>query len=144
MATGTSTAIFSCMLAAGQQYNVPPRLLESIAHVESGYRANAINTNKNGTVDIGVMQINSKWLPELAKYGIHRDHLFDPCTNIRVGAWILSQEVARYGYSWEAIGAYNAGPYTAKNRDRKLNLYRRYATRILARWNQLIDRDRVK
>jgi soluble lytic murein transglycosylase-like protein len=144
MPTGASAAIFSCMLAAGQHYNVPPRLLQSIAHVESGYRTNAINTNKNGTVDIGVMQINSMWLPELAKYGIERQHLFEPCTNIKVGAWILSQEVARYGYNWEAIGAYNAGPYTAKNRHRKLTQYRSYATRVLNRWKQLIERDGVK
>ena len=144
MASGTSAAILSCMLAAGQQYNVPPRLLQSIAHVESGFRTNAMNTNKNGTVDIGVMQINSKWLPELAKYGIQRHHLFDACTNIRVGAWILSQEVARFGYGWEAIGAYNAGPYTEKNRDRKLGLYRNYASRVLARWRLLIEGDQAR
>jgi soluble lytic murein transglycosylase-like protein len=144
MATGTSTALLSCMLAAGQHYNVPPRLLQSIAHVESGYRIDATNTNKNGTVDIGVMQINSTWLPELAKFGIQRQHLFEPCTNIHVGAWILAQEVARYGYSWEAIGAYNAGPYTSKNRQRKLTQYRSYATRVLKRWNELLERERGK
>lgn len=141
MATGASGVIMSCLMAAGQQYNVPPRLLESIAHVESNYRADAINRNKNGTFDVGVMQINSSWLPKLQKYGIELNDLYDPCTNIHVGAWILANEVARYGYNWEAIGAYNAGPYTDKNRHRKLSQYRTYATRVLVRWNQLVGSD---
>jgi len=140
--SGASAAVLSCILAAGQQYNLPPRLLQSIAHVESGYRPAAINKNRNGTVDIGVMQINSSWLPELAKYGIERQHLYEPCTNIHVGAWILSQEVARYGYNWEAIGAYNAGPYSDRNRAKKIVQYRKYATRVLTHWQRLIASER--
>lgn len=54
------------------------------------------------------MQINSWWLPRLAAYGTIREHLFDPCTNISVGAWILRQEINRHGPTWKAIGRYNA------------------------------------
>jgi len=54
------------------------------------------------------MQINSRWIPILRKYGLQEDELFDPCTSIRVGAWILAQNIARLGNTWDAVGAYNA------------------------------------
>jgi hypothetical protein len=34
--------------------------------------------------------------------------LGDPCTNVKVGAWILSDCIRKHGYTWEAVGAYNA------------------------------------
>ena len=40
--------------------------------------------------------------------GLHPDHLWDACTNIYLGAWVLAQMKARHGDSWEAVGAYNA------------------------------------
>jgi soluble lytic murein transglycosylase-like protein len=68
----------------------------------------AVGHNLNGTRDIGLMQINSAWLPTLATHGIGESHLFDPCTSIHVGAWILAGNFHRLGYSWDAVGAYNA------------------------------------
>ena len=54
------------------------------------------------------MQINSSWLPTLAGHGIAEHHLFDACTSIHVGAWILAGNVSRLGYTWEAVSAYKA------------------------------------
>jgi len=68
----------------------------------------AINHNTNGSVDIGLMQINSRWFPRLAEMGIQPGDLWNPCTNIHVGAWVLAGEVRRFGYTWHAIGAYKA------------------------------------
>ena len=63
---------------------------------------------RTGTVDIGLMQINSSHLPWLSKYGIAREHLLDACTNVHVGAYLLAENMQRYGDTWEAVGAYNA------------------------------------
>ena len=109
--TSFGTASASCWDAAGARYGVHPSLLAAIAKVESGFDPSAVNSThvaRTGSVDLGLMQINSSWLPVLGRHGITREHLFDPCTSITVGAWILAGLFARYGVTWEAIGAYNA------------------------------------
>ncbi|WP_175912871.1 transglycosylase SLT domain-containing protein [Burkholderia metallica] len=97
-----------CLDDAAAFQHVSVSLMRGIAQVESGMNPNAINTNTNGTVDIGLMQINSTWLPTLAREGITRESLFDACTNAYVGAWILSQNIRQLGPNWNAIGAYNS------------------------------------
>lgn len=109
--TSFGTASASCWETAGARYGVHPSLLAAIAKVESGFDPSAVNgmhAARTGSVDLGLMQINSSWLPVLAKQGITRERLFEPCTSIMVGAWILAGLFARYGVTWEAIGAYNA------------------------------------
>lgn len=101
-------AAASCFEQAAARYKVPVELLQAISTVESGGRANAYNANKNGSFDIGHMQINSSWLPTLAKYNIDVESLQDPCINTNIGAWVLAHNIARFGLSWEAVGAYNA------------------------------------
>jgi len=98
----------ACWDDAAQRYQVSSALLYAIARTESGLNPHAIGRNRNGSRDIGLMQINSTWLPKLATHGIHERDLFEPCTNIHVGAWILADNVSRLGYTWEAVGAYNA------------------------------------
>jgi soluble lytic murein transglycosylase-like protein len=90
------------------RYQVSSALLYAIARTESGLDPKAVGRNSNGSRDIGLMQINSAWLPALASHGIGERDLFEPCTNIHVGAWILAGKVSRHGYTWEAVGAYNA------------------------------------
>lgn len=97
-----------CLDDAAAFQHVSVSLMRGIAQVESGMNPNAVNTNTNGTVDIGLMQINSTWLPTLAREGITRESLFDACTNAYVGAWILSQNIRQLGPNWNAIGAYNS------------------------------------
>jgi soluble lytic murein transglycosylase-like protein len=133
--------IAQCLLAAATAFepNVPPALLYAIAQTESAFDPRAIEFPRNGTRSIGVMQVNSIWFDELAAAGISEEQLYDPCVNIHAGAWILSLEVKRYGYTWEAIGAYNAGPYNEKTRSWKLKHYRGYATKVLRAWRDLVE-----
>lgn len=98
----------ACWEDVATWYGVNVNLLYAIAKTESGLNPMARNKNKNGSYDIGLMQINSSWLPTLRKYGIDEKSLQDPCTNLQVGAWILSGNMQRMGITWEAVGAYNA------------------------------------
>lgn len=98
----------SCLAAASQHHKVNYLLLLAIAKVESGMRADAVAMNKNHTTDRGLMQINDWWLPTLAKHGISTSDLMKPCVSAYVGAWILSMEIAKYGSTWKAVGAYNS------------------------------------
>lgn len=110
LATATLAAAATCWEQAARRYDVPVELLQAIARHESNLNPRARNTNANGSRDIGLMQINAEtWLPQLARYGIFEQHLLDPCLNLQVGAWILAGNVARHGYGWEAVGAYNVG-----------------------------------
>lgn len=97
-----------CWDQAASYHNVDPWLLMSIAKVESSFDPNAFNGNRNGSYDLGLMQINSSWFPRLKKMGISPDMLKDACTSTYVGAWILSHNIKQYGYTWKAIGAYNS------------------------------------
>lgn len=98
----------ACWEEVGRRYNINPYLLAAIAKTESNFNANAVRQNTNGTRDIGVMQVNTIWLPVLARYGVTEAQLYDPCTNITVGAWILSQQQGKYGNTWEAVGTYHS------------------------------------
>lgn len=98
-----------CFAEAARRYNIADELLYAIAVQESRFDPAAVGWNGDGSRDIGLMQINSWWLPKLAEYGIAERHLQEPCTNVSVGAWILAGNIARFGYTWDAVGAYNAG-----------------------------------
>lgn len=124
----TGAAYADCLDDAATFHGVSPTLLRSIAWQESGMRPWVTNRNTNGSEDIGLMQINSIHLPRLGRYGITRAHLFDGCTNAYVGAWILRENIQRFGPTWKAVGAYNAS-----SPDKQL----RYANQIHARWQAL-------
>ena len=104
-----SFALSPCFGAAAQHYGIAPELLLAIARTESGLDPLAVHLNPDGSWDVGLMQINSRWLPALREMGIAAESLYEPCTSIWVGAWVLAGNIHRLGYTWQAVGAYNAG-----------------------------------
>jgi soluble lytic murein transglycosylase-like protein len=104
-----------CFNEAGKEYNLSPNLLYSIGQHESGLNPKTVHWNTNGTYDFGLMGINTVHEPELRRNGIPWQSLADPCTNVRVGAWILSKCIAKYGYSWEGVGCYNSQTPSKRN-----------------------------
>ncbi|MFN4245949.1 MAG: lytic transglycosylase domain-containing protein [Brevinematia bacterium] len=106
---------FSCFYNAGTYYGVSPEILMAIAWVESKFNPVAYNKNRDGSYDIGVMQINSRWLSYLKKYGVDIHHLWNPCYNIHIGAMVLRHCIDQHGNTWRAIDCYNKGTKKAKH-----------------------------
>ncbi len=103
----------ACLMMAAQTYSVPPQVLVGILHVEGGRIGQQV-PNKNGTYDLGPMQINTLWLPTLAKnwkvsektaWQWVRD---DGCTNVNVSAWILRQNLNATGSLAKAVAYYHS------------------------------------
>ncbi len=82
---------FPCMLWTAAQFDLPPRVLPSIQRVEAG-GVGVVHANTNGSEDLGVMQVNSLWIPPLVRRlgvpaKVVRDRLLhDACFNITVAA----------------------------------------------------------
>lgn len=118
-----------CWETAAMYHGVDPWLLYSIAYVESSHNPKARSKpNRNGTVDHGLMQINSIWLPTLDKHGIPRESLYNACASTFVGAWVLSNNYKRFGNSWKAIAAYNVGNPDSSERRYEIGL--NYAKKV--------------
>lgn len=126
----SSAQMQGCWDSAGKTYGVDPWLLMAVAKVESSFKANAINKNKNNSYDIGMMQINSFWLPTLSKYGISSKDLLNPCTSVFVGSWIMAQNIKRFGYNQDGIGAYNSPG--------NITIRRRYAQAVYKAYNKIV------
>lgn len=129
-------ALLACAL------NVSPVTLEAVARVESGGNFLALNVNRlqgpqprpvgvadavriaegyivrGFSVDLGLMQVNSRNLPVL---GYTVEQVLDPCTNVAAGGRILTANYAdaarRMGEGQPALqaalSAYNTGSFSA-------------------------------
>lgn len=108
-----------CWDQAARYQGVDPWLLYAIAKVESQFNPAAVNrANKNGSVDTGMMQINSIHWPRLRRYGIEPTALSNACASTYIGAWVLADAQRRYGKTWKAIAAYNVGSLDTPARTR--------------------------
>ena len=127
-----------CWDQAAAYHKVDPWLLYAIAKVESSFNANAVNAgNRNGSIDTGLMQINSVHWPTLRRYGIEPSALKNACASTYIAAWVLASTQRRYGNSWEAIAAYNVGSVDTPERRRNGLIY---ARKVYAAYESLTRR----
>ena len=100
-----------CVADAAAYHSVNPQILRAIMVVESGFRPDVASGNSNGTIDYGMAGINSLHINDgmkLARFGIDKQRLKDPCVAAYVGGWHLSRTIARYGNNWFGIAAYHS------------------------------------
>lgn len=110
---------------ASHQWGVPTALIKAIAQTESDLHPWTVNiggksyypkTKKDALqliqtavqqgkmYDVGIMQINRYWLQH---FNFRPADIIEPRFNILIGAWILAQEIQRYGLNWRGIGSYH-------------------------------------
>jgi len=97
-----------CVNLAAQYHKVSPWILAAILRHESNLRPGVVRKNTDGSVDVGIAQVNSVHFSEIGQYGIAPKDLLNPCVNTFVAAWHLSRQFSRYGQTWYAIGAYHS------------------------------------
>jgi hypothetical protein len=104
----------TCMALVAHLYALPPRVLPSIQAVEGG-SPGMVRADTNGTADLGVMQINTSWLPALQTYthlsrDIVRDRLTNmPCFNIAAAGAIMRTYLNETGGDLlRAVGDYHS------------------------------------
>ena len=112
------------MVLGASLYGLPPRVLPSIHGVEGGAPGVA-HLNTDGTSDLGVMQINERWIPALVRYtGTPAERvrvrlMGSDCYNVVAAAWILRTYLQESGGDlMRAIGYYHShtGPLGAAYR----------------------------
>jgi hypothetical protein len=106
--------IRGCITAAAEVYRLPPAVLVILLNVEGG-SLGRVSPNTNGTVDIGPIQVNEIWLPEVAAhwhatiadaYKALRDNF---CANVEAGAWILRRSLDEaHGDFWQGVSYYHS------------------------------------
>lgn len=98
----------TCYKQAAKKNRLDPMILNAMALTESSGDPKIVSKNTNATEDIGLMQINSIHLPELAERGITKEALLDGCTNLKVAASMLRRKIDKWGDNWFAVGAYHS------------------------------------
>lgn len=98
----------ACIERAAAHYGAHPDIVRAVMRTEGG-KTGKIRYNKDGSFDIGKMQINSVHLPELAKYGITQAMLTnDECLNIHVGTYYLQKNIITAPHFWNGVGGYHS------------------------------------
>lgn len=123
------------IMQAARQYAVDPYLIRAVMLAESNERPRAVS-HANAR---GLMQVMPATAADLGVTRIHA--LFDPETNISLGAKYLSMQLDRFGGDVrKALIAYNAGPGTVIRRRRLPAETRAYVPRVLKLRDQLQSR----
>ena len=109
-----SVPFLACMIAAASFHHLPVQALAAIQSVEGG-GVGTVSVNKDGSSDFGVMQVNSRWVPAVARATraneavIRAKLIQDGCFSVKVAAAILDvYKVEAHGNMLEAVGFYHS------------------------------------
>lgn len=89
--------VASLLRHAGFKESAVPQML-CAAKYESAYFARALHTNRNGSHDYGLFQINDRyWLDEC---GVQAEDLYDPATNVACAKIVYSHRGMKSWYGF--------------------------------------------
>lgn len=123
--------ILSLIVLISAEYGVPENFVKAIVKTESNYVCEAIGYNRNGTIDFGLMQLNSSWYND--------ENWKDPEANLRAGIkhikWLMGKHK---GTSWWALAvSYNAGYSWLVNNHAPPMASLDYADKVMMEWEEL-------
>lgn len=98
---------------ASKEFGIEQSWITAVIEQESRFDEKAINVNTDGTIDRGLMQINSKTVLEITKkLGLtYTEGMeFDPAINIRMGTFYLKENMKQNPDIHYIFTAYNKGP----------------------------------
>lgn len=109
-AAGTPDWVVERAWNEAHEVGIRPDLVLQVIDVESGWDADLVHRNSDGSVDRGLMQLNDSTWPWLAgQAGLQHADPLDPEDNLAMGTWYLAYLLRRYGSEEAALTAYNRG-----------------------------------
>ena len=97
------------ILEEADKNDIPLSLAFALAYTESRYRPNAVNKNKNASIDRGLFQLNNKSFPQLTE-----DEFFNPRVSAKYGMSHLKFCMGIAGNEVSGLAMYNAGTTKVK------------------------------
>jgi len=83
-----------CSISAAVKYEIPANIMLAVAEKEGGKPGQWVRNSNNGTHDVGPMQFNTKYLRDLARYGITADDVAGSgCYSYDLAAWRLRMHI---------------------------------------------------
>jgi hypothetical protein len=102
------------MLSVAAFYDLPPRVLPAIQAVEGG-QIGTVSRNEDGSEDLGVMQVNTRWLGPVAQVTglpettVRERLVSNACFNIAAAGAILHMHLQlSNGDLMRAVGNYHS------------------------------------
>jgi len=117
-------------------YDVDSDLVQAVINQESNGDSSASHINTNGSIDSGLMQINScnhEWLR--TKLGI--TDFYDPRQSIQCGCYILGMLSSKYSNVHRILMSYNMGEGGARKAWGKGIYSSHYSREVVGRYNKL-------
>lgn len=98
-----------CSISAAVKYEIPANIVLAVAEKEGGKPGQWVR-NSNGTHDVGPMQFNTKYLRDLARYGITADDVATSgCYSYDLAAWRLRMHIRNdKGDLWTKAANYHS------------------------------------
>jgi len=111
--SGEALEIARCIRIASRGHGWLEKTLWGLREQEAGWLGAEV-ANTNGTHDLGPLQINSWWVPRIARLvGKPEHHVrhwlrYDACFNAEAARWIFLSGLRSTGNYWKAVGVYHS------------------------------------
>ena len=92
------------ILEEADKNDIPLSLAFALAYTESRYKPNAVNKNKNASIDRGLFQLNNRSFPQLTE-----EEFFNPKVSAKYGMSHLKFCMGIAGNEVSGLAMYNAG-----------------------------------